>query len=254
MVNKITIKIALILFTFSAHAGEICDRQNLGWHFYCDPKHDGKSELTKEQETENAKQELGLIKQKLDDLKITAVMNPTVENIKSYIAFQQQQLDKASAFSKKWQEVTWQTPELDSLVKNPISTIGNEVRGEIKREATGNVLAHLNERYGLFFFYSSKCVYCHKFSPIVKVFASHYKLEVMAVSMDGGLLPEWSTTVINNGEAERLGMTGKPVPAVILFDSKNKKVIPVGFGLLTFDQLEERIYRLVSENNGEIND
>lgn len=232
-------------------ASEVCEKQNLGWHFYCDPKKAETSALTQEQETQLAKEELSAIKQKLEDLKITAVINPTAENLKNYLAFQYEQMNRASAFSKKWQEVVWQTPSLDFLVKNPISTISNEVNSEIKSKGIKESLARLNERYGLFFFYSSKCVYCLKFSSIIKTFAEYYNLKVMAVSMDGGILPEWPTSVVNSGQAEKLGMAGKPVPAIILFDAQAKRIIPVGFGLLTLDQLEERIFRLTYENSGE---
>jgi conjugal transfer pilus assembly protein TraF len=248
----LALSIALtVVLPVLAFASDLCEKQNLGWHFYCDPKSDKAQALTQEEEIQIAKVELNNIKQKLEDLRIAAVINPTEANIKSYLAFQKEQIDRASAFSKKWQEVVWQTPSLDSLVKNPISTIGNEVNSEIKRKGIEKSLAQLNKRYGLFFFYSSQCVYCLKFSSIIKTFAEYYNLEVMAVSMDGGILPEWPSSVVNKGQAERLGMTGKPVPAVILFDSQNKKIIPVGFGLLTVDQLEERIHQLVSQNSGE---
>ena len=39
----------------------------------------------------------------------------------------------------------------------------------------------------------------------------------------------------------------KPVPATILFDKKNKSVIPVGFGLMAMDELETRIYEMTKE-------
>ena len=103
----------------------------------------------------------------------------------------------------------------------------------------------LNQRYGLFFFYSSGCSFCHKYSPILKVFADTYGIEVMAISMDGGVLPEWPNTAVNQGRAERFGLAGKGVPATVLFDNQTKTLIPVGFGLLTISELEERIYTLI---------
>ncbi|MBS0638141.1 MAG: conjugal transfer protein TraF [Verrucomicrobia bacterium] len=254
MANKFMYFVILSLLPSLVVAKEICEKQNLGWHFYCDPTKTKEKALTQEQEVQLAKEELSAIKQRLEDLKIAAVINPTTENLTNYMAFQNEQMNRAGAFSKKWQEIVWQTPSLDSLVKNPISTVGNEVNSEIKRKGIQKTLAHLNERYGLFFFYSSKCVYCLKFSSIIKTFAAHHNLEVMAVSMDGGILPEWPTSVVNSGQAEKLGMAGKPVPAVILFDAKAKRIIPVGFGLLTIDQLEERIFRLTQENSGERNE
>ena len=238
--------IILMLPCAAAHAEELCERQNLGWHFYCDPKQERIiSGLTKEQESQVAKAELAEVKQKLEDLKVTAIMRPSIENVKNYIAFQQEQINRAAFFSRQWQQALWQNPELDYTVKTPISTIGNEARAEVRQKDIAEVLSKAKERYGLFFFYSSQCSFCHKFSPIIKAFVDHYRLEAMAISMDGGILLEWPSAVVNHGQAERLGMSAKPVPAVVLFDNQTKRVLTVGFGILTFDELENRVSTLV---------
>lgn len=246
----LTLIVLICLLGLSAHAESLCERQNLGWHFYCDPKkqEEQQTEL-KEVEFIEAQAELEQIQRKLENLKVLAVMKPTPENLKNYITFQKEQLDRAGTFAKQWQQVVWQNPEIDYMVKHPISSVGNDLNSEVRNQQTYDTLASLNNRYGLFFFYSSKCIFCLKFSPILKAFAAYHKLEVMPVSMDGGVLPDWPKSSINRGEAERFGMADKPVPALILFDSQTHKIIPVGFGLMTMDELEERILRLVTQNN-----
>jgi conjugal transfer pilus assembly protein TraF len=64
----------------------------------------------------------------------------------------------------------------------------------------------------------------------------------MAISLDGGALPEWKNFAVDNGQIERMGMEIKSVPATILFDKETRELIPVGFGMLSHTELEERIY------------
>ncbi|MDF3047710.1 MAG: conjugal transfer protein TraF [Candidatus Midichloriaceae bacterium] len=248
MANK-SLYIAMLLFACllcDAKATDLCKEMKLGWHFYCE-------ELEKPQVVqtmpEDPKARLKQIQEKLEDLKIKAIMQPTPDNVAEYIAFQQEQLERASAFSNTWQKVIWSRPELDYMVKTPISTAGNELRSDIRGQDIKDTMNTLNERYGLFFFYGSTCSFCHRYSSILKAFSEYYGLEVMAVSLDGGILDEWPNSLVNNGQTERLGLAGKPVPATVLFDNITQELIPIGFGLLTISELEERIYELTKSRH-----
>ncbi len=66
----------------------------------------------------------------------------------------------------------------------------------------------------------------------------------MPVSMDGGSLPDWQQSVVNKGQVEKMGLESSAVPATVLFDKENKQFIPVGFGVLSHSELEERIYAI----------
>jgi conjugal transfer pilus assembly protein TraF len=253
MVTRILI-IAFLFLSFPALAkDDYCKENRLGWHFYCD---DGKEDTEEDKSNRNGSSEeasrmLKDTQEKLETLKTMAVMFPTESNIRNYIAYQNQILNNVQKFSEAWKKVIWQNPELDYQVKHPISVVGNQLNNELKTQEKQKLISTLNQRYGLFFFYSSKCPYCHQFSPILKVFAAHYNLEVMAVSMDGGILPQWPDTKLNQAQADNLGMSGKPVPAVLLFDSKTQEVIPVSFGLVAVDELENRIVSLITQGRQE---
>lgn len=242
----------LFVLIHTCHASDYCADMKLGWHFYCDPQkaieeEEAHSRLSQMQ---SAKAELKQIQERLEDLKVQAIMHPTESNLKSYIAYQKEQLDRASKFSDVWSKVLWSNPEIDYMVKSPLSSVGNEVRYEFNKKKIKDKLIHLHDRYGLFFFYNSSCIYCQKFSPILKTFAGINNLTVIAISMDGNFLPDWPSSLINHGQAQKFGMADKPVPALMLFDNELKKVIPIGFGLLSMAELEERIHRLTEVNNG----
>lgn len=233
------------LIPLEGRANDYCKSHKLGWHFYCENK---KAEEKKENilnRYSSATEAISDIRAELEEKKAKAVLNPTQENMYEYIALQNEQILRAEKFSNAWKKVQWKHPELDFSVKSPHSTVGNDVTSEMRRKATQKTLQNLSNRYGIFFFYSTSCQFCQKYSSILKSFATIHNLDVFAVSMDGEILPEWPDSVINNGQAEQMGMAGKPVPATLLFDNKEKQVIPIGFGILAMSELEDRIYQLV---------
>ena len=88
------------------------------------------------------------------------------------------------------------------------------------------------------------------FGPLLRAFAQRHGLDVLAVSLTGGPLEGWPEAVPDKGRAARLGLAGTPVPAVVLFDTKTKKVLPVGFGVMAEDQLAQRIFTLTALEPG----
>ena len=102
---------------------------------------------------------------------------------------------------------------------------------------------------GILFFYRSDCPYCHAMTPILRQFASQYGLRVMAVSLDNGPMEGYPDALPNNGIAERLGVT--TVPAVFVMDTQSKSFKPVGYGVLSQSELENRFLSL-SKPVGEV--
>lgn len=237
----------IFFILFNNHAIAQCDERQLGWHFYCYAPHKREDEVGIVNETKVAYEELHAIQAKLESLRVLAVMRPSFENVKQYIAFQQEQLERASAFSKQWQHVLWQTPHLDYTVKQPVSTVGLEVFNQRKQDKLVSVLKSLNQDYGIFFFYRSDCKYSEVYSKVLKTFAEYYGITVMAVSMDGKFFEEWPHSVKASGNEEGFDMKNKPVPATFLFNQKKQKVLAVGFGVLSMGELEERILTMIGE-------
>ena len=87
------------------------------------------------------------------------------------------------------------------------------------------------ERYGLIYLGHAGCAGCKVFGPLLRAFALRHGLDVLAVSLSGEALEGWPEAVPDNGRAARLGLGNAPVPALVLFDSETKRVLPVGFGV-----------------------
>ena len=229
-------------------------RPHLGWHFYCDPEQQEPAPTPEAAAAEpvvtppqpikpqTARQEIEDIRAQLDEARAEAVLRPTPKNVANYIMIQRQQLDRAGNFADQWRRVLWQTPELDYTLSRPVTTMGKATWLDNRREQEQQTVQKLNDRYGIFYFYSSTCMYCKVFSPVLKQFADQHELAVIPVTRDGISLPDWPNSQIDSGQAMRLGIFDKPVPAVLLFDNQTNQVIPVAFEALSHDELSRRIY------------
>jgi len=221
----------------------------LGWNFYC--QEEGKEESKEDNKKlvkENSKnqedyaQKLAEIKQTLENKKAKAVIYPTEDNIKDYMSYQKLVLDRSGNFADQWRRVIWKTPDLDYTLQRPVSKVGKESWIDQRNLDVASAVKNINERYGVFFLFRSDCPHCHRYSPILKDFQEKYEINIMAVSMDGGALSEWPKFMINNGQIAKMGIEVQAVPATLLFDKVTRRVIPIGFGVLSHSDLEERIY------------
>ena len=87
-------------------------------------------------------------------------------------------------------------------------------------------------------------------APLLRAFALRHGLDVLARVDDRRTARRLAEAVRDNGRAEKLGLGGSPLPAVVLFDNETKKVFPVAFGVIAEDQLAERIFVLTSLETG----
>jgi len=232
-----------------------CVERALGRYFYCEEAKPVRPEpeptVVEMAPARSATEEMDAIRAQLTELRAAAVLDPTPMNVSAYIAYQRVQLDRASAFSDAWRRVLWSEPELDYTLQRPVSQIGKRLWLDTRKEDRERVLETLSERYGVFYFYAASCSACVEFSPILKAFSGRYGIPVKAVSVDGGASPYFPGAVRDTGQMARLGLSGAPTPAVVLFDSHTRQVIPVGFGIVTQSELEERIFVLTQLETGE---
>ena len=159
--------------------------------------------------------------------------------VAAYLRLQQETLQRAAAFSDAFRRTVWATPELDYTLKRPVGALAKRLWSDERRAAVAGALARLGERYGLIYLGHTGCGGCRVFGPLLRAFAQRYGLDVLAVSLTGGPLEGWPEAVADNGRAAKLGLDGTPVPAVVLFDTQTKKVLPVGFGVMAEDQLAD---------------
>ena len=228
--------------------GFYCRERRLGQWFYCTrPKDPERPSLVPQA---SAAERMAAISRELDELKARAILEPTQENVIAYVRFQREQLDRASTFSDTWQRALWQNPDLDYTLQRPVNTVGKRAWLDNRKADRDTVLTNLGQRYGLFYFYAQSCGACEIFGPILRSVADSHGMTVMAVSMDGGPNRDFPNYVVDSGQRARMGVAGNQTPALVLFDTATRRTIPVGFGLLSAEEIMDRIFMLTNTKVG----
>lgn len=234
-----------------------CQQRQLGTWFYCSkPKERPKASPQAQQAPEAAPAEsatdrMERITAELRELKAKAILEPTPANVTAYIRYQREQLDRASLFGDVWQRALWQTPDIDYTLQRPVSTLGKRAWTDQRSADRDRALVDVGRRYGLFYFFAQSCGSCRVFSPILKSVADGHGIAVRAISMDGGPDETFPRYSVDSGQRERMGLSSKVTPAVVLFDAQTKQVIPVSYGILAADELMDRIFLLTTKQPGQ---
>jgi len=229
---------------------------SLGWHFYCDrreePREADPAPLPAPSVADErpATERIEAMRKALEAARAEAILDPTPARVAAYLRLQQETLQRAAVFSDAFRRTVWATPELDYTLRRPVGALAKQVWSDGRRQARDAALARLGERYGLIYIGHAGCAGCKVFGPLLRAFSLRHGLDVLAVSLTGEALEGWPEAVADRGRADRLGLGNAPVPALVLFDTQTKRVMPVGFGVLAEDQMAERIYALTALEPG----
>ena len=179
-----------------------------------------------------------------------AILDPTDRNVRDYIALQNRMSNQATIFSNVWQKVLFENPDLNYSLVHPTNSIAKRVDLDLKRKKEDEAIAKLAKESGLFFFYSSSCLYCKKFAPIVKNFALRYKMSVIPITLDGIVLPEFPKSKIDKGQASKFNVTVEP--SLFAVNPYSKKAYSISQGLVSEEALRKRILDIAQNFMGDL--
>lgn len=228
-----------------------CEERRLGYWFYCarpEPLEDDADATSPP--ASSAVEKLDAITAELRELKARAIIEPTPANVTAYIRFQRRQLDQAALFSDVWQRAIWQDPDLDYTLQRPVSTLGKRQWQDARKAERDAAMRSLSARYGLFYFFAQSCGACEVMSPIVRSVTATWNITVRAISTDGGPSKQFPDYTVETDQRTRMGLEPKVTPAVVLWDAKSQRAIPIGYGVMSADELQDRIYLLTSKDAG----
>ena len=232
---------------------------SLGWHFYCDRAEERQEDAGPVQPApeppaarngQSATERIEAMRQALEEARAEAILDPTPARVTAYLRLQKETLQRAATFSDAFRRTVWASPELDYTLKRPVGALAKQLWSDERRQARDRALANLKNRYGLIYLGHAGCAACRVFGPLLRAFATRHGLDVLAVSLTGAALEGWPEAVADNGRAARLGLGDTPVPALVLFDTKTKRVLPVGFGVMAEDEMAERLFALTALEPG----
>ena len=112
------------------------------------------------------------------------------------------------------------------------------------------VMANLSKRYGLFYFFAQSCGACNVMSPILRSVTSNWGMTVRAISTDGGPSAQFPDYIVETSQRAKMGLEPKVTPAVVLWDALKGRPIPIGYGVMSADELQDRIYLLTQKEAG----
>ena len=189
------------------------------------------------------------IREELERLKDEAVINPTKESVRTYLDAQQYVMEKGSTFADMARRVVWETAELDYSLRRPTNALAIDTFKSERRGTRDQAIARLAKENGLFFFFRGDCPYCHQLAPILRYLQDVHGIEVFPVSLDGGRLPQFPDAYPDNGISRVLEVA--QVPALFLSSKIERRVQPIGYGVLAADEILERMYVLTQLKPGE---
>jgi conjugal transfer pilus assembly protein TraF len=225
------------------------------FHWYCDNETEVttgpvKPIVKNKSKEEAALEELEQMRKSLEAKRALALMQPTPENLKAYITAQEALMDRASVFSDVWRRVIWANPEINYQLRNPVNNAAIQVRDSERTQKERSSLKEIAKEWGIFFVFRTDCPYCHRMAPALKLLSDTYGITIFPVSLDGGALPDFPKPAMDNGMAKVLDV--KQVPYVALGNIKDRRLIPLGSGVLSVQDMVERIYILTQTQPGDL--
>lgn len=231
------------------------------FYWYPDPKLDeeavepleGEAEPLAPPKTIYEMTELEDLQKELVRLKGVAVMNPTDENVLTYLRAQTFVFDKSSMFADVSRRVVWQNPEIDYSGRSSTANFARLNDQKRLAERRDQLMAKLAETHALLYFSREDCPYCQDQAPVLKAFAHSTGMKVMAISMDGRPVAHFPDAKPDNGISfMATGGDGiEMVPAIFLIDKQTSQMTRLGVGVIAGSDLAERIRVLTSTMPGE---
>lgn len=257
--NMVRTIILVTLMSIAASCFAIDDyyeRGEEGWFWYEvipedieEPKQPAPEPPASSGQPSTALSELESIQKRMKEAEAKAVLYPTDENVQNYMQMNKWRLERSSKFSDVWRRVVWSDPNLDYSIQRPNNNSALQVYHSEREDQVRQAIDALSEDYGIWFFFRGSCPYCHRFAPILAAFSRRYGIDILPITLDGGTLPEFPNPKFDLQVAEELDVT--VVPSVYLVNPKTRDIITLSHGLLSQDELADRIYVLTQTKPGE---
>ena len=199
-------------------------------------------------QTPTATQRMETVRAELEEAKNAAILSPTPENLTKYLTLQEQTMNQAMLFTDMWQRVRWSNPTLDYSFIHPTATGGVRVDRQLTRDQEKAAVQAVAKDNGLFFFFKRNCPFCDEQGRILQAVANEYRMTIMPISLDGSSNPYFPNAKPDNGIAAKMGV--QDAPALFIVNPDTKESMPLGYGVISLDEIETRIRRLLTMQPG----
>jgi conjugal transfer pilus assembly protein TraF len=168
-----------------------------------------------------------------------AVSNPTEENLYYYYNILDVARKKALLFTMQAMHIWQKYPELSTARDYPTVMPGIQAKYEAMGQEVNSYIVGKRYDYGLIVFVSSRCPYCKVQLNAVREFVNYYGWEVKVVDID------YDKRAVSSFGIE-------VVPSIILVSKRSGDWFPLSSGVVTVDEIKERIYLAVRKLEGDL--
>lgn len=230
---------------------EICEEYGLGQNWYCEKYSENEESPTTASDILNSdippEQKAIKINELWEKQRKVAAITGKKEDLQRFLVTHRFIADKGVSFAKNIQHLIDTSPEFsgsDSYYKS----ISDEF---IKKSEKQAILQASNKRYGLVFIYNSSCLHCIRQLPIIRNFRLAYRFKILGISTDNNFFEEMDENIAD--ENVFLDPNIQSIPTILLLDKQNPAKIFISKGLITLDELEERIANRIMERENASN-
>ena len=239
----------LLLLSASVQADERWfGRHSEGWFWYEPiPEPEPEAEAKKaESVTNSSLQPLSVawIRKNIGQYLDKAIDQPTKANVSQYLYLDRLVKEKAEQFARVGKRVIESDPMLDENVRRPISPSAAKINDDMAHQAKEQVLKKIAKLVGLVFYYRGSCKLCHLQAQSVLLMKELYGFEVIPVSTDGILLPQWPDSKVELSPPQVFNI--QAYPALYLMKPPSEVAI-LRQGGLSLTELRDRIISVSSQ-------
>ncbi|MGR5187323.1 type-F conjugative transfer system pilin assembly protein TraF [Photobacterium damselae] len=169
----------------------------------------------------------------MNELKNRAVINPTLDNVLSFMRVSKYIDGKTTDFGMTWKQALLVDPSLSYRLKHPTESLARQTQNaEVKAQKAAAVKALASQGYGLFFAYKGKEALNKQLAPSIQAFADEYGIELLGITLDGQEL-----TSIRENRQNHNTLEIKAEPALLLVNPNTGSIKPLSYGFISQEEL-----------------
>ena len=137
----------------------------------------------------------------------------------------------------------------NNIVEDKISQQTTKIH-EVKRSLNINSIeSEFFSEHSIVFVYSSKCRYCHMFSPTLRSYVDEKGLNVRAISLDNRSIKDFPNIENATDELVNAAYGDMPhgTPALFIVNEKSNAIYPALFGNSSYEDLSQRMSSLINK-------
>lgn len=177
-----------------------------------------------------------------------ALLRPSFESTRDYMAAQQKLAKRHQEFVRYWEQVLLVHPELDHTLNSPVNNSAIGVKNDSMSILMKKIIGEGAKKYGLILFYKGNSLISQKFMSSLLPFVEVNHFSMISVSTDGKQIEGVpNPKLIPLLEVQKkLNIQSRYMPALFLVNLKSNKMQPLSYGFISITQLKERFLDLAT--------